>query len=270
MYELSKIARRRRAVTLRPIRVTRTLERELFNIIRAVPDYWRKEARETVLPLYAREIDGLTRDDAADNLQSALEGVADGASRLAVSLTPALRSWVVRIERWHRGRWVSGVRQGANADVSSLLDDLAAAPEVKAHQEWAAGLIRDMSEDMRRRVEGSVFRAIADRTDLDAVQKELREAADIGSRRAKFIASDQANKLGGKLDELRHREAGITQYRWETALDDRVRPTHAANQGKVFDWSKPPAATGHPRSEPRCRCTAQAYVPLLEEIEAEL
>lgn len=49
-------------------------------------------------------------------------------------------------------------------------------------------------------------------------------------------------------------ESGIKKYIWRTMLDDRVRPTHAANEGKIFDLDNPPPHTGHPGTEINCRC----------------
>ena len=49
-----------------------------------------------------------------------------------------------------------------------------------------------------------------------------------------------------------------THYIWHTAGDDKVRPSHAANEGRVFAWNNPPP-TGNPGDEPGCRCTAEPY-----------
>ena len=53
---------------------------------------------------------------------------------------------------------------------------------------------------------------------------------------------------------------GIDQYVWSTALDERVRHTHAVNEGVVFRWDSPPG-TGHPGYEIQCRCVANAIIP---------
>lgn len=45
-------------------------------------------------------------------------------------------------------------------------------------------------------------------------------------------------------------------YRWRTSGDDKVRPSHAANEGRIFNWDVAPA-TGHPGEEPGCRCVAE-------------
>lgn len=49
-----------------------------------------------------------------------------------------------------------------------------------------------------------------------------------------------------------------THYIWHTAGDDKVRPSHAANEGLVFAWNNPPP-TGNPGDEYGCRCTAEPY-----------
>lgn len=57
-----------------------------------------------------------------------------------------------------------------------------------------------------------------------------------------------------------------THYIWRTRLDDKVRPSHAANDGKVFSWDSPPS-TGHPGDDYNCRCWADP-VPNADPIPA--
>lgn len=39
-----------------------------------------------------------------------------------------------------------------------------------------------------------------------------------------------------------------------------MRPTHRANDGRVFTWDDPPD-TGHPGEDYNCRCAADPYIP---------
>ena len=84
---------------------------------------------------------------------------------------------------------------------------------------------------------------------------ELAKATSNVRARAKLIARDQISKLNGQLTETRQTSAGITHYQWITAGDERVRATHAALNGKVFAWDKPPSV-GHPGDDYQCRCYA--------------
>lgn len=48
------------------------------------------------------------------------------------------------------------------------------------------------------------------------------------------------------------------RYVWRSRRDEKVRPAHRANDGHIFSWSTPPE-TGHPGTEPNCRCVAVPY-----------
>lgn len=57
------------------------------------------------------------------------------------------------------------------------------------------------------------------------------------------------------------KQAGpVTHYVWRTLGDDKVRLSHARNDGRLFAWSDPPE-TGHPGETFNCRCRADPYVP---------
>jgi SPP1 gp7 family putative phage head morphogenesis protein len=54
-------------------------------------------------------------------------------------------------------------------------------------------------------------------------------------------------------------EHPTTHYIWRTRGDNRVRASHAANNGRIFSRDNPPS-TGHPGQDHGCRCTAEPYV----------
>jgi len=57
-----------------------------------------------------------------------------------------------------------------------------------------------------------------------------------------------------------------THYIWRTRHDDKVRPEHAANDGKVFAWDSPPP-TGNPGEAFGCRCWGEPRVESREGLE---
>ena len=50
------------------------------------------------------------------------------------------------------------------------------------------------------------------------------------------------------------------RYVWRTEGDEKVRPSHRANDGHIFNLDDP-TATGHPGTDFNCRCRAIPYVP---------
>lgn len=69
---------------------------------------------------------------------------------------------------------------------------------------------------------------------------------------------------------LKQQQRSTTHYIWRTRGDGKVRPEHAANDGKVFAWDNPPP-TGHPGEDYGCRCRAEPYEPsVVEKLDLNL
>lgn len=95
----------------------------------------------------------------------------------------------------------------------------------------------------------------------------LEARGNVSASRAALIAKDQTLKLSGALVEARARAAGVHSYTWSTSLDERVRPMHAALEGRTFTFDDPPITEkdgerNNPGGAVLCRCVA---VPVLED-----
>ena len=112
-----------------------------------------------------------------------------------------------------------------------------------------------------------IVSAAADRgTRVETVAKEIQNRFGVTKSRARLIARDQIAKANGQLTEIRHREAGVTRYRWSTSGDERVRPKHKALNRTEHSWDYPPVVNSkgerrHPGGDIQCRCVA---VPILD------
>jgi len=126
-----------------------------------------------------------------------------------------------------------------------------------------AQLITSIPEQDLLQVSGIVERGLQEGQRFTEVAKDIQKRFGITRRRANLISRDQTTKLNASLTKLRQESAGITEYIWSTAGDERVRPTHKANNGKKFKWDDPPKVTGHPGTDINCRCVA---IPVMEGI----
>lgn len=89
--------------------------------------------------------------------------------------------------------------------------------------------------------------------------KYLHLEENIARRHANFIARDQLGKFNASINEAQAEYVGATEYIWRTVEDERVRPLHAARNGKKFKFSEPPS-DGNAGTPIRCRCTAEAII----------
>lgn len=126
-----------------------------------------------------------------------------------------------------------------------------------------AQLIESITEQELLQVSGVVERGLLQGSTFTDVARELSKRSGITGRRATLIARDQTQRLNSSLTRLRQESIGVEEYIWRTVGDERVRPTHRANNGKTFRWDRPPSVTGHPGNDINCRCIPE---PVLEGI----
>lgn len=103
----------------------------------------------------------------------------------------------------------------------------------------------------------------------ETIAKLLQGRNAVLNSRAEFIARNEMGNMYAKLTEIRQTENGVTHYIWRTSEDERVRPTHVANNGVEFSWDEPPPETGHPGADYNCRCYSEPVLPEFEEEQLE-
>lgn len=114
--------------------------------------------------------------------------------------------------------------------------------------------LKIIEEHLEKSKETLTFDAKKLADELDFVQGMCR-------RHANFIARDQLGKFSSAINEAQAEYVGATEYIWRTSLDNRVRPEHAAREGKKFKYDQPPIG-GNPGMDYRCRCVAEAILHL--------
>ncbi len=126
-------------------------------------------------------------------------------------------------------------------------------------------LIKSIDTETMQKIRNRMAERIMHTVDANLLAKyliqDIQELASVEIRRATLIGVDQVGKLNGQLAQFRQEFAGISEYKWETAHDSRVRPAHRLRQGKIFKWSNPPP-DGHPGYPIRCRCVALPVIDL--------
>lgn len=112
---------------------------------------------------------------------------------------------------------------------------------------------------------------------VEELRDLILERFEVTQSRADLIARDQVLKLNGQLTRVRQTSAGIVEYIWTTAGDERVRGnpalkrTRGANHyhlnGTTCRWDSPPVTnpdtgeTNNPGEDYQCRCVAFPVIP---------
>jgi SPP1 gp7 family putative phage head morphogenesis protein len=139
---------------------------------------------------------------------------------------------------------------------------------VPAFRKENVGLVGTMLDDEKRALE-ELLADGAGRS-IESLSADIEERFGITSRHADLIAADQCLKLNADVAHERMARAGITEFVWTTAGDERVRTSHDDLDGETFSFDDPPVTnedgdTNLPGGDFQCRCVSYPIVPELDD-----
>lgn len=248
--------RRQGARLLPPVVSSSAVEEEYENVLREkLVDPMVERTQSLIIPAALSALAGKT---GASALTQTLEGVA--------SLFAGVKGWAHGVARSILGREREhGARKFREGLIHPsiggfLLSSIVA--EEKIDQLMAlrvaenVSLISSIPEQYFQKLNVIVYETVTGGQSGESMIERIQKLYGVTERRARIIARDQVSKANGNMTMIRQMALGIEEYVWQTAQDERVRPTHRSKHGKTFRWDEPPEDTGHPGHDYLCRCIA--------------
>lgn len=264
------LARLHRRLFLREIAPTGVMVGNLEAHYARMVRFWWAGARDRVLPAYRLALeqsdprmDAIMDADsgAVRRLRAVMEELRLEAERLVVQLSASIGEWQFRAELWHRMRWGAALQpHGVNLQTMLAASDVADTLDALLQQN--VGLVRNVSDMTRRRIEQVVFSGFTRRAPAREIAREISEAVGIERKRALRIASDQTVKLSAQLDTERMAQAGIVKFEWSHSGKVHFRPHHRARDGQVFALVGEIDPDDMPGVPPFCGCRKRAVLDL--------
>lgn len=276
---LSPILQGRRAVGLRapkrkkfaPVRPDRSVERyylgALLIIVRHIAKVTQEELGGVLKldePLYA--VDAISTNVGLD-IESALNKARNKIGSLDAVAEKLAANVVNKNLMSVNTRLATAVKRGVGVDVSHVLKGngkIAAA--LKKATKANVDLIKSIPDQYLEKVRKAVYENVSAGMRFEGIEKLITHVGDVTESRAKLIARDQTSKMNGAFNRIQQVSLGIDRYQWQTAGDERVRETHAENDGKIFYWDDPPEETGNPGDDVECRCFG---IPIFVDEDAQ-
>lgn len=203
----------------------------------------------------------------SDRIASGIESMSKQFGGIQQTANRLAQLAIQRAKEETDERFVASVKQAIGIDVAPVLTEGPVAEDIARLTYYNVNLIKSIPEQYLDKVANSVYSNTGKGMRYEDIISDIQRIGDITESRAKLIARDQTSKMNAAVTESRQSSLGIKQYTWRTSGDERVRDSHAANDGQVFSWDDPPEDTGHPGQDINCRCTAEPYINLDEEEE---
>ncbi|MDR1439542.1 MAG: minor capsid protein [Clostridiales bacterium] len=289
--------------------------RELLKRVRAMEQLTRKVFAERIAPIFARLEDAVARETGArlaanasrlpllDELSGRLADLYRSATLQAGTELAALneaanalfshafasglaKDFIGRLSFTSREEIGNEILTAAKHRASPLPEtklrsiDLLADKGIDGIVRGAVSdnvaLIKSIPAKHFEAVEKAVRDGLAEGRTLKEVGREISEIGGVSERRGQFIARDQAGSAYGNLSTARKQSLGLKKFKWITSHDERVRDSHRALDGRVFELATgatgpgvAPEAEGlHPGEDFNCRCTeASVLEDILEMLD---
>lgn len=250
----------RKPIVLANIKPTQAQATDLFAIYAKAITVWLA-AQQKIVAEYEHTLSGMTKDSPATT-GDAIDAVAAEIQRLVLLLTPDLRRWALSVEKVQRGKWVQSVLSASDVDLNTILTAGDVEDTVQASLNWNVSLIRDVSDETRKRIANIVFAGFQQRTPAAEISRQITDAITMGRDRAIRIAADQTTKLGSQLNEARQKQAGLSKYKWRHSAKRHPRSWHLHRDGQIFPWEGEGsiAPDDQPGVPPWCGCVAQGVI----------
>lgn len=264
------LARLGRRLKLREITPTGVLTGDLERVYGVIIRSWWSGVTGQLLTAYRTALEqsaprpGLIMDEetgAPGLLQQVLDELRLVNDRLVIALTTDLNEWAIKLERWHRAKWSASMTpSGVNLQTMLTAEDVG--DTVAAALRQNVSLVRNVSDQTRRRIEQIVFDGFTRRAPAQEIARSLVDAVGLERKRALRIASDQTLKLSSQLDTERMKQAGITKFMWRHSGKLHFRPHHKARDGQVFALDGEIDPDDMPGIPIFCGCKKQAVLDL--------
>lgn len=251
----------------------RPIEREYLRDILALLEPLRASATDIIIPRlesiaahFATRIDDVRMDRTRNEISVLIEGVRlTYMQRITEGADDVAQKTGTQLELFNRRQMNRQFNALVGIDIfgaNPRLEQLAAAFTAEN-----VALITSIAERYFAELETGLQRNFRQGRRASEAAEWIQKRFKVNEQRATLIARDQANKFNGELTRQRQEDVGVTSYIWRTSLDERVRPSHRAREGQVYDWdgdNQPPNGE-HPGQAVLCRCGAEPNIAALLE-----
>lgn len=116
--------------------------------------------------------------------------------------------------------------------------------------------IKGMEEFMKKEVMRALSTGMLEGHGNEKITRDLVGRIDVSRNRAMMIARTETIRSYNQASVERYKSAGLEQWRWITAMDERACEECMGNDNEIFDMGDPQPPYPHPN----CRCSVSPYI----------
>lgn len=177
-----------------------------------------------------------------------------------------MRKQLGKLDRKSRMEFYNRIAAKVGIDVKDLIAREGLKSTTNALMLETAQWVKTMRDDALESFTNNTLFGMSQGESLDTIVSQFDGVVSQRKNHARFLARNQVQNYNSITTKIRAQNLGITKAIWETAGDERVRPSHAARGGKEFDlaegfYSSSDGKSLLPGTDYNCRCTYTLVIP---------
>lgn len=261
-----------KGASIKSPRSPRGIENELADMIEFMVAQMAKRFQNQVLgQLQARTVDKFA-DAQTGNFASILLRLAKTAKKSILKqfsngrLESISQSVLAKLDKKTKREFYERVAGKTGIDVTSLIAKEGMKSTTNALVAETAQWIQTLRDDTFQRFTNNTLFAMSQGESLDTIVGTFDTIVKERKNHAKFLARNQVQNYNSITTKIRAQNLGITEAVWETAGDERVRPSHRDRDGKTFKlaeglYSSMDGLHLLPGVDYNCRCSYTMIIP---------
>ena len=175
-----------------------------------------------------------------------------------------------KLDKKSKVEFYNKVAKVVGIDVQALIAKEGMKATTNALMLETAQWIKTLRDESLEKFTNNTLFAMTQGESLDTIVKQFDAVVSERKNHARFLARNQVQNYNAVSTKVRAQNLGIKKAIWETAGDERVRPSHEDRDGKEFDlaeglYSSVDGIYLLPGVDYNCRCVATYVIPGTED-----
>jgi len=258
----------------------RGIENELADMIEFMVSQMAQRFKNQVLgQLQARTVEKFA-DAQTGNYASVLLKLSKAAQKKLLKqfsngrIDTTTKEMLAKLDKKSKQEFYARVAKSTGINITELIAKEGMKATTNALVAETAQWIKTLRDDTFQKFTNNTLFAMSQGESLDTIVGQFDGIVSERKNHAKFLARNQVQNYNSITTKIRAQNLGITKAIWETAGDERVRPSHNDREGKEFDlaeglYSSLDGLYLLPGTDYNCRCTYTMIIPETAEDEQE-
>ena len=174
------------------------------------------------------------------------------------------------VDKQSKQKFYNQLSGAIGVDPVQLMRKEGLTPQMNALKLETLQWVKKLRDETLEKFTNDTLHAMAEGKSVEEILQQYDELAEQRRNHAEFLARNQIQNYNSLSTKLRAQKAGVRRARWSTSDDDRVRPSHADRDGKVFDLDKGLYSSIDGKYlmtgvDYNCRCTSELIIEDEEE-----